>query len=918
MSTDVASLYQDIKANLDTSRTALVKTSILGDEESPSLRLEGEAESILLGLEKIALMASDFLQKNPPLETLFEKEFGKFQELLDREAIVETVLLEDFLFPSTGTYPITVDGKFSPELLTSYEDQFRAWCEDKEIGHTNSQEILKADKFDLKLSEGDLPCHCVQCMGDYRTKIREEIYKLQTGLIDRNEEKLQDAVLVRKIGDISNSVYELKKNLESNFNRFRRKLKRSSVNKLENEVKYYFRSKFGSKSDLAKVYKEKLLVFFNTLLVEQGLKPELISQDEYERFFLQLETNMWKGEAFLKKEFERFTHAIMALKRKDVSSTILRDYLGQFWLHSDARRLNRKVIYHMGPTNSGKTYHAIQALCEAKKGCYLAPLRLLASELFDTMNNKGVKTNLLTGEEVIEVEGATHYASTIEMARLQERFECCVIDEVQMLTDPQRGWAWTRALVNIQADEIHLCGDHSVLELVKKILALTGDSLEIKEYTRMTELQIMKHQIPLTQLEKNDALIVFSRRNALKYKADLEELGFKVSIVYGRLSPEVRREQARKFDEGETDIMVSTDAIAMGMNLPVKRIVFSALSKFINEREVHLTHSEIKQISGRAGRFKRFPTGFVTTLNRVEDGLRILEDAIAHHLGQSDKAMVGPDLDIFSSVNHALEANSLPSLRLSEFLRLFNTMTFEKPFYCVELKEMIELAEMVEAADENQILSYAEIFGFACAPVNLGLMEHVQYYMWILNHYASEQSIVNEPIDETSDDIDYLETSIKCVELYQWLSRHFSNKHFLFDEQKLLDNKTKAIEKLNDLLSEKISKTCSSCGCKMPANARFNICEECFKARRFSRRGSGPRREGSGQGGENKDQGPSSFRPPRRGGSGGKPRHGGRSGSGGPGGSGGNKSGAGKRSRGPKRPGSGGNKNAAAAFKKHR
>lgn len=149
----------------------------------------------------------------------------------------------------------------------------------------------------------------------------------------------------------------------------------------------------------------------------------------------------------------------------------------------------------------------------------------------------------------------------------------------------------------------------------------------------------------------------------------------------------------RKFDEGETDIMVSTDAIAMGMNLPVKRIVFSALSKFIDNKENPLTFSEIKQISGRAGRFKRFPVGEVTTLNKVEDGTRILKNALAHTLSQNDKAMVGPDLDIFSSVNNALDANSLPSLSLSEFLRLFNTMTFRKPFYCVDMKEMIELAK---------------------------------------------------------------------------------------------------------------------------------------------------------------------------------------------------------------------------------
>src|SRR5690606_35471933 len=229
-------------------------------------------------------------------------------------------------------------------------------------------------------------------------------------------------------------------------------------------------------------------VFCNTLLVEKGLKPEMISSDEYERLFLQLEAGMWKGEGLLRKEFDRSVGAVMPLKTKDISATILRDYLGQFWLHTDARRINRKVICHMGPTNSGKTDHAIESLVKAKTGCYLAPLRLLASELFDTMNSKGAKTTLLTGEEVIEVPDATHFSSTIEMAKLQTRFDCCVIDEIQMLTDRQRGSAWTRALVDIQAHEVHLCGDDSVLELVKQFLVLCADTLEIREDTRMTEL----------------------------------------------------------------------------------------------------------------------------------------------------------------------------------------------------------------------------------------------------------------------------------------------------------------------------------------------------------------------------------------------------------------------------------------------
>lgn len=847
MSNQIETLYKDIRENLEISRKALIQTGVL-DEESPNIRPLEDAKTVIDVLESIATYCQEVLKEIPSLEQVFDRHWGKTSELFEREAIIEIALVDDFLFPIKEQYGFYVDGSFSTELVSSYPQLVRSWVKDKVDNHSASQELLK-EKFNLKINDKELKCQCNQCLGDYRTQVREYVFKLQTELIDKTEEKLHDWVLVRKIGDIAGAVFHLKKDLDKNFHQMRNKLKRSSVNKLENEVKYHFRQKFGSNSELGRVYKEKLKVFFNTLLVEKGLKPEMISSDEYERFFLQLETGMWKGEGLLRREFDRFVGAVMALKRKDISATILREYLGQFWLHTEARRINRKIIYHMGPTNSGKTYHAIEALVKAPTGCYLAPLRLLASELFDTMNSKGAKTTLLTGEEVIEVPDATHFSSTIEMAKLQTRFDCCVIDEIQMLTDPQRGWAWTRALINIQADEVHLCGDHSVLELVKKILSLTGDTLEVKEYTRKTELNVMNHQIPLTQLEKNDALIVFSRRNALKYKADLEELGFKVSIVYGRLSPEVRREQARKFDVGETDIMVSTDAIAMGMNLPVKRIVFSALSKFVDNKENPLSYSEIKQIAGRAGRYGRFPVGTVTTLNRVEDGLKTLKDALAYHLTQSDKAMVGPDLEIYKSVNQALEANSLSNLSLSEFLRLFNTMTFQKPFYCVDMKEMIELAELVEAADENQKLSYAEIFGFSCAPVNLGLIEHVQYYMWILNHYVNDQLIMNEPIDVTSDNIDYLETSIKCVELFQWLSRHFANKNFSYDVDKLLDNKSKAIEKLNELLSDKIAKTCSSCGVNMPANAKFNICEECFSARKFVRRPRFERaKDGSGKG----------------------------------------------------------------------
>lgn len=827
-------LYEEIEEGLSNSWQALL-TYNQDSENEENLRPVEQARIILHSLKRLSECLFEVLETYPSLEYLFEKEFGPVKQLTDREYIVETCLLDDYLLPEKENFPLPPEQAVTEEITQNYILSFMDWKKAVMTAHENSQKSIR-EEFNIELKSSQLSCSCQKCIADFRGKLRDVVFEEQVALISAAREELEDLVLSEKISFVSDYYSKLKKQVERNLARIRYKLKRGSLNKLDSDIKAELKSQLGHHTDLGKAYKERLKTFFNSILHEENISPGLVDEEEFERFFTQLGLGIWKRPQILKNEFMRLVQSIMAYKRKDISASILREYLGEFWVHAPARKKTRKIIYHMGPTNSGKTYNAIEALAKAKHGCYLAPLRLLASELFDTLNEKGVVTNLLTGEEVIEKPDATHYSSTIEMARMNESFDVVVIDEIQMITDIQRGWAWTRALVNINADEIHLCGDHSVLELVQEILQLTGDKLEVRNYERMTKLDVMNKQLKLTELEKHDALIVFSRRNALKYKMDLEKLGFKVSIVYGRLSPEVRREQARKFDQGETDIMVSTDAIAMGMNLPIKRIVFSTLSKFINSKEHPITESEIKQIAGRAGRYGRFPHGLVSTLKKVEDGLDIVSNALNTRLEQKELAMVGPDLEIFRSVNNALEEHNLSTLSLSEFLRLFNTMSFKKPFYCVDLKEMIEVAEMVEGVDEQSNLSDAEIFGFACAPVNLGLLEHVQYFVWIANHYVQGKSIINENIETQSDDIDYLERAIKCVELYQWLARHFENSLFEFDEAALLSNKMLAIEKLNELLSEKVSRRCSSCGVKLPDSFEFNICENCFGSQRFRSR----------------------------------------------------------------------------------
>lgn len=865
--------YHNLKKEFPALRELLLKNISLSSDEGQIRSLE-DAQLVLDTISTIQLELSSCFFRVPSLWKIFDQEFTPFKEFLDRENIIETCFLDDFIFPEEEKLPMVIEGTLNRELLASYITTFRDWIKEHEKGHLECQQFIR-EKNDSSFYLNQLQCQCIQCIADYRTKLREILFSDCAQMVDQAVENIKQKLAASNINisenvppenspdntflisgnenyevlinTINTIVYELQKELDKRIYSIRNRLKRASISKLENQIKGITKNKLGPSSLVGKKYLIILKPIFENYLKERNLSPTLVENSEYERFYRQQGINIWKDRKFLLREFSKLVNSVLILKRKDISSTILQEYLGQFWLHSEARKINRKVIYHLGPTNSGKTFHAIYSLCKAKKGCYLAPLRLLAAELFDTMQERGVKTTLLTGEEVIEVEDSTHYSSTIEMAKLHEQFDCVVIDEIQMISDPQRGWAWTRALIGISAEEVHICGDDSVVDLVKKIVEMTGDTLEFRTYERMTKLEVMDHTISLGGLTKGDALIVFSRKNALKYKSELERLGFKVSIIYGMLGPEVRREQARKFDQGETDIMVSTDAIAMGMNLPIKRIVFSTLSKFIDDKEYRLSASEIKQIAGRSGRYKRFPIGYVTCLGRVDGGIEEIKAAMLCELEQKTCAMVGPDLDIYNQVNRALTENSLPHLELSEFLHLFNTMSFEYPYYCVDLKEMIEVTEMVETANEKyKTLTSAEIFGFACAPINLGLVEHIQYFIFILNNFIRNSGIKFEEINYQSDNIDYLETSIKCLELYQWLARHFNKKNFIFEERDLLYNKSLAIEKLNRLLSEHLTQSCYSCGQTLPPESAFSICEKCFKERRFRSAQGGRRVEYGG------------------------------------------------------------------------
>ena len=241
------------------------------------------------------------------------------------------------------------------------------------------------------------------------------------------------------------------------------------------------------------------------------------------------------------------------------------------------RATQRTLHLHVGPTNSGKTYHALKRLEEAESGLYAGPLRLLAHEVYTRLNAKGIRCNLITGDDrrvITEEEAAKMTACTVEMVPLNQDLDIAVIDEIQMIGSKERGWAWTQALLGLKAKEFHLCGEERAVPLIRELAAMMGDKLEIHKYQRLSPLRAMTTSLngDLQRLRKGDCVVVFSRVGIHAMKLEIEKYtGKRVAVVYGSLPPEIRAQQAKLFNDPDNDydILVASDAIGMGLNLSV-------------------------------------------------------------------------------------------------------------------------------------------------------------------------------------------------------------------------------------------------------------------------------------------------------------------------------------------------------------
>lgn len=324
-----------------------------------------------------------------------------------------------------------------------------------------------------------------------------------------------------------------------------------------------------------------------------------------------------------------------------------------------ARAIRRRFILHIGPTNSGKTHDAIENMMHAKTGVYLAPLRLLALEVSDDLNTQyGIPCNVITGEERHLIDNATHDACTVEMINYNKHYDVAVIDEAQMISDEYRGGSWVSAILGVNADVIHICMSPVAKNAVVHLIELCNDDYTIINHERKTPL-LMCNQVVDINYKKNvykgDAIIAFSKKEVLRIALKMQSIGLKPSIIYGALPWSVRKNEAEKFRTGKTNVVVATDAIGMGLNLPVHRIVFTAVQKYDGERKRALKAEEIRQIAGRAGRYGIYNEGYVAVSSNNNHELSTISRTLkVSNVKNVKTIMIAPPVELLMNESHSL------------------------------------------------------------------------------------------------------------------------------------------------------------------------------------------------------------------------------------------------------------------------
>ncbi len=261
-----------------------------------------------------------------------------------------------------------------------------------------------------------------------------------------------------------------------------------------------------------------------------------------------------------------------------------------------------KITAVLGPTNTGKTFMAIETMLSFDSGMIGFPLRLLAREVYDKIVKRVGVSNvaLITGEEKIIPANSKYFLCTVESMPIDKQLDFVGIDEIQMCSDRERGHIFTDRLLNLRGEKLTMLMGSNTM---KSLLSNLKEDIEFISKDRLSQLTYSGYK-KISRIERKSAIIAFSAEEVYAIAELLRRQKGGAAIVMGSLSPKTRNSQVELYQKGDVDYLVATDAIGMGINMDLDNIYFSNLKKFDGKKLRRLNLSEIGQISGRAGRNK--------------------------------------------------------------------------------------------------------------------------------------------------------------------------------------------------------------------------------------------------------------------------------------------------------------------------
>jgi len=252
----------------------------------------------------------------------------------------------------------------------------------------------------------------------------------------------------------------------------------------------------------------------------------------------------------------------------------------------------------LGPTNTGKTYLAIERMLAHSSGAIGLPLRLLAREVYNKCVERvgPEQVALITGEEKIKPANPRFWVSTLEAMPRDLDVAFVAIDEIQLGADLERGHVFTDRMLNRRGCEetLVLCAA-TMRNMVEKLLP----GANILSRPRLSTLNFGGER-KLTRLPRRSAIVTFSADEVYAIAELIRRQRGGAAVVLGSLSPRTRNAQVALYQSGDVDYLVATDAIGMGLNLDVDHVAFASDRKFDGYQFRKLNPAELGQIAGRA------------------------------------------------------------------------------------------------------------------------------------------------------------------------------------------------------------------------------------------------------------------------------------------------------------------------------